>query len=246
MARYEIIVDTSQLTRPGAEIIISGHEGRHMARVRRIRAGIDARLKDGLGKAFSATVLAVKGDTVRFLLEESLPCPDDRLPVTLMPAIIKGRRMDWLIQKACELGAREIQPVLTRRTVVKNVRGSGRLNRWTEIAHQALKQCSGNMLTRILAPLPLISRLEDMHVSFKIMLHEDRGGRSIPSVLQEAGSCACFSMLTGPEGGFSREELKQCMEHGFITASLGPRILRAETAALAALSQLAGFFHDRA
>lgn len=246
MARYDLIVNTACLTHPGAEVVLSGSEGRHMARARRIRQGADARLKDGLGKAFSARVLSVKGDTVRFLLERPVPCPDDTLPVTLMPAVIKGRRMDWLVQKACELGVREIQPVITRRTVVKTVKehNTSRLRRWEEIARQALKQCGGNMLTRIFPPRPLIPLLEDMGCLFKIILWEGRDGKSVPSILQKADSSACFAMLAGPEGGFNIEELIQCLEHGFVTASLGSRILRTETAALAALSQFSGFFQQ--
>jgi DNA gyrase/topoisomerase IV subunit A len=108
MPRYEVVVDTDILS-SGGTVVLSGQEGRHLARVRRIRRGAVARLKDGLGLAFSAMVMSVRGEKVVFELVEQVPCPDDTLPLVLMPAVIKGKRMDWLIQKACELGVRGIR-----------------------------------------------------------------------------------------------------------------------------------------
>ena len=245
MARYEVVIDTACLACQGADVVLSGREGRHLARVRRIRQGASARLKDGLGRAFSARVVSVKRDTVRFALERCVPCPDDTLPVILMPAVIKGKRMDWLVQKACELGVREIQPVITERTLIKKAADrQKRCRRWEEIACQALKQCGGNMLTRINIPVPVTEIFEGVSGMVKIMLWEGRDGSPLFSLLKDAASMGQAAILAGPEGGFTRGEVAQCMERGFITATLGSRILRTETAALAALVQISAILQD--
>ena len=240
MARFEIIVDKGEVLCPGKILMLSGPEGKHLARVRRIRKGTYARVKDGMGMAFSAEVAAVSGDTVRLVLIEKVPCPDDTLPLVLMPAVIKGNRMDWLVQKACELGVREIRPVITRRTVAKSTEGTARFRRWESIARQALKQCSGNMLTRIYAPENLEDVVDNLGELLKIMLWEGTARRSLMSIIRGADAMRMTGILAGPEGGFSQDEITLCDEAGFVPATLGPRILRAETAAMVAVAQFAG------
>jgi len=245
MPRYEVVVDTGTLTSPGHELSVSGPEGRHLSRVRRIRPGAHARIKDGLGLAFTARVLSVSGDTVRFELMEQVPSGDDTLPLILAPAVIKGKRMDWLIQKACELGVREIQPVITRRTVVRPDDGVGRQRRWHSIAVQALKQCSGNRLTLIHSPLFLGQLLDISGGLFKIMLCEVFGKRTLMSTLFSEPQTETACMLLGPEGGFAPDEISRCAEAGFIQVTLGSRILRTETAAVAAVAQFAAVVQGR-
>ncbi len=242
MPRYEVVVDTDTLSSSGAEVVLSGPEGRHLARVRRIRRGATARLKDGLGLAFSATVMSVRGERVVFELVEQVPCPDDTLPLVLMPAVIKGKRMDWLIQKACELGVRDIRPVVTERTVIR-LGHESRSRRWQEIAVQALKQCSGNRLTRIYSPLSLADLLDNIGVLFKIMLWEGDAAKSLLSLMQDNVQFEKTGILAGPEGGFTPREAAMCIDSGFSRATLGPRILRTETAAFTAAAQLSAIFH---
>ncbi len=240
MARFEVIVDTDEVLCSGKILMLSGPEGKHLARVRRIRKGTYARVKDGMGIAFSAEVVAVSGDTVRIVLIEEVPCPDDTLPLVLMPAVIKGNRMDWLVQKACELGVREIRPVITSRTVAKSTEGTARFRRWQSIATQALKQCSGNMLTRIHAPVSLPDLVDNLSDLFKIMLWEGTVQRSLMSLLSTRNAGQTTGILAGPEGGFSQDEVTLCTESGFVQASLGTRILRTETASVVAAAQFAG------
>ncbi len=245
MARFEVIVHTSLLDAPDGELSISGPEGRHLAKVRRIRPGANAIIKDGLGKAFSAQVISVHGETVLFQITSQVPCPDDTLPLCLMPAIIKGKRMDWLVQKACELGVREIRPVITSRTVARPGNDRQRIRRWRDISVQALKQCSGNRLTEIQAPVHLEELLDSTRELFKIMLWEGTEERSMFSHLQARVPKRTMGILIGPEGGFTPDEVSACLNRGFLACSLGSRILRAETAAIAAAAQVAAVCQDR-
>ncbi len=240
MARYEVIAQTEALRSCGGMLKISGPEARHLARARRVRTGASVRIKDGMGLMFAARVAAVSGDGVSLELIEELPCPDDTLPLILMPAVIKGNRMDWLIQKACELGVREIRPVITSRTVAGSAGDSGRCRRWRSIAMQALKQCSGNRLTRIHVPAGLPELVDNSGAEFKIILCENTVKKSLISLFTEMvpGQSACI--LTGPEGGFSRDEINLCNRAGFAQATLGTRILRTETAAVTAAAQFMG------
>ncbi len=245
MARFGVVVDTSLLGTINSELKISGPEGHHLARVRRIRPGATATIKDGQGKAFSAQVISVQGETVRFHILEQVPCPDDTLPLCLMPAIIKGKRMDWLIQKACELGVREIRPVITHRTVVTSGNDRQRLRRWKDISIQALKQCSGNRLTEIQAPVSLDELLDNVKGLFKIMLWEGIEEISMFSQLQAKVTQRTLGILIGPEGGFTPDEVSVCLNRGFLTCSLGSRVLRAETAAITAAAQVAAACQGR-
>ncbi len=245
MARFEVVVAPPLLDTIDKELNISGPEGHHLARVRRIRPGAHATIKDGLGKAFSAQVISVQGETVRFHIIEQIPCPDDTLPLCLIPAIIKGKRMDWLIQKACELGVREIRPVITHRTVVRYGNDRQRIRRWRDISVQALKQCSGNRLTEIQPPVSLDELLDNVKGLFKIMLWEGKEERSMFSQLQDRVSQRSMGILIGPEGGFTPDEVSACLNSGFLACTLGSRVLRTETAAIAAAAQVAAACQSR-
>ena len=237
MARYEVIVESDVLHSCGGLLKISGAEARHLARARRARIGASVRVKDGLGLLFAARISNVSGDEVWLELLEELPCQDDTLPLIFMPSVIKGNRMDWLMQKLCELGVREIRPVITSRTVAKSTQGSEKCRRWRSIAMQALKQCSGNILTRIHAPVSLHEAIDNLDITLKIMLYENAQGKSLMALLKAMDPAGPACILAGPEGGFSREEIGLCGNTGFVQASLGTRILRTETAAVTAAAQ---------
>ncbi len=237
MSRIDIVTTTAHLASASDSIEIHGAQARHLARARRIRPGERAIIKDGKGLAFEAQAISIRPDRVVFSLTSEIECRDDTIPLILIPAVIKGKRMDWLIQKACELGTREIMPVITDRTVTRTESGSRKVKRWEEIALQALQQCSGNRLTRIHPPCPLDELLDNMSNIFKIMLYE--GERSTLFSRLLASECSDgkdmeLAVLTGPEGGLTTEEADMCRAHGFRSASLGSRILRTETACLAA------------
>ncbi len=239
MVPREVVVEPGSLGKPGDVVIVAGPEARHLVRVLRMGPGSRARLKDGCGRAFSATVISAGVSEVRFELHEETECGDDTLPLILMPAIIKGKRMDWLIQKACELGVRCIQPVITERTVSNPARDGSRARRWREIAVQALKQCRGNILTRVNAPMPLETLLDNPPGLRKIMLFEGEEGHFLLEELTETGSGVEIGIISGPEGGFSPGETGMCLQAGFRPVSLGSRILRAETASICAAAQVA-------
>ena len=230
-------MEPGSLGKPGDAVVVTGPEARHLVRVLRMGVGSRARLKDGCGRAFYATIISSDGAEVRFELHEETECRDDTLPLVLMPAIIKGKRMDWLIQKACELGVRCIQPVVTERTVSKPGRDGSRVRRWREIAVQALKQCRGNILTRVNAPVPLETLVDNTPVLLKFMLSEGGNCHFLPEELMKMEVGMEIGIISGPEGGFSSREAEMCQQAGFKPVSLGSRILRAETASICAAAQ---------
>ncbi len=244
MARNDIVVDTELLATMPHEIEISGSKARHFSKAKRLRTGEKAVIKDGMGLSFRAKVKGISHDTITFKILKPLECPDDTVPVTLVPAVIKGKRMDWLIQKACELGVREIRPVITERTVA-NPRGM-RVKRWREIAVQALQQCSGNRLTRIHEPVTLDELLDNLVHLIKIILLE---ADTHPPLLEFSDTISEFArteiaLLAGPEGGFTNHEITKCLDREFKPASLGTRILRTETAAIAAAAILRALYEQ--
>ncbi len=244
MARNDIVVDTELLETLPHEIEISGSRARHFAKAKRLRTGEEAVIKDGMGLSFMAKLKGVGPDTITFKVLSPLACPDDTIPVVLVPSVIKGKRMDWLIQKACELGVREIRPVITDRTVA-NPRGM-RVKRWREIAVQALQQCSGNRLTRIHEPVSLDELLDNLVHLIKIILLE---ADIHPPLLELVDNIREFpgteiAVLVGPEGGFTSREITKCLDREFKSASLGIRILRTETAAIATAAILRALYEQ--
>jgi 16S rRNA (uracil1498-N3)-methyltransferase len=153
--------------------------------------------------------------------------------------------MEWMLEKLCELGAGEWMPVLTERSVVSlsRERWESKLVRWKKIAIESCKQCGQASVPRLSAPVPFkeaMARLRD----FDLVLIPTLEGapRELHSVLQEKRPAKSVLVLIGPEGDFSPKEIKMTVEKGAIPVGLGPRVLRAETAAVFALSVIRFFY----
>jgi 16S rRNA (uracil1498-N3)-methyltransferase len=159
----------------------------------------------------------------------------------LVVAMLKANRMSWMIQKATELGVKAIYPVITHYSVIKvdTEKASTYLNRWKSIALQSLKQCRGNFLPIIHSPDSLERTLKKVSCAkAKIVLWEQEKKRSLFSAWNEQGNDIPVSIIAGPEGGFSREEITACRDAGFSSATMGKRTLRSETAAIGAVAAI--------
>src|SRR5262249_24651450 len=177
----------------------------------------------------------VDGRAVRGIIIAERPrLPEPRCAVTLVPALLKGERFDWLLQKATELGAAAIQPIMTQRTVRK-IDGDDRaaLKRWQRLVTEAAEQSGRGRIPVLHPPLALGEwRGAEYHVV--LVAHEGVTTRTVACTLgRETPSAA---LLIGPEGGFAADEVERLAASGAIPVSLGPLILRAETAAIAALT----------
>lgn len=169
--------------------------------------------------------------------------PESGLKLHLAQAIVKGDKMDWIIQKAVELGVTEITPLMTEFCNIKlnPQRAAKRIHHWQKIIISACEQ-SGRTKLPLLNPVDYLERwVDEQNADVKIICHpEIKDPHPRPSPVYERG----VRVLIGPEGGFSPSEVKMSMENGFKAMSLGPRILRADTAAVAALSILQNTWGD--
>lgn len=229
----------------GATFELPPQAAHHASRVLRLRAGDAVQLFDGLGNALDAKIYEIKGKHVQ--LHELQTCMDDAespLRIVLAQAMSSSEKMDWVVQKATELGAAEIHPVQTQRSVARlsGARAEKRTAHWRGITIAASEQCGRNVLPQVHAPLELAAWLEQ--------------ARSLPGsrfVLLPEGSTALhkqpppqdsITLLIGPEGGFSEDEIKMIHMAGFIPIRMGKRVLRTETAAMAGIAALQTLWGD--
>jgi len=224
---------------------IVGAQAEHMARVLRARPGMEADVVAG-GHVFHAEVAAVTANEVRFnLIAEILS--DPALPITLALAVYKFDRMEWAIEKATELGVAALAPVIARRTDKHLAQAAdARAERWRRIALEAAQQARRSDVPLIFDPVPLASRVRAASESTRIVLAEQERTTTLRHALDDAVSAAreempALEVAIGPEGGWAPEEEALFDANGWRAASLGPRILRAETAAIAALAVVASY-----
>jgi 16S rRNA (uracil1498-N3)-methyltransferase len=221
----------------GDRASLLGRNAEHLARALRVRIGQEFEVSTGdsvrLGR-----VVQVEDQRVEFELGETLP-QKEPARVTLLLAIFKFDRMEWAIEKATELGAAEIVPVISGRTDRRLASAAtARVERWRRIAHEAAQQSRRVLPPEIAAPQPLKSALS-VESELRILLCESERGTTLKQAIDgnwklEFGNSVALGV--GPEGGWTADELSAFTTAGWISASLGDSILRAETAAIAALS----------
>jgi 16S rRNA (uracil1498-N3)-methyltransferase len=226
-----------------ATATIVGAQAEHMARVLRAQQGMEADVVAG-GHVFHAEVAAVAPSEIRFNLIAELQA-DPALPVTLVVAVYKFDRMEWAIEKATELGVAAVAPVIARRTEKHlALAAEKRAERWRRIAREAAQQSRRSDVPLIHDPAALATRVRAVSPATRIVLAEQERTTTLRNALEEAVAAAQSEMpmleiAIGPEGGWAPEEEALFDANGWRAASLGPRILRAETAAIAALAVVA-------
>jgi 16S rRNA (uracil1498-N3)-methyltransferase len=189
--------------------------------------------------AYEAVITDLQKNSVAFCVEAKLPAIEDNLPhVTLVVALIKEQRWDLLLQKATELGVRSLQPLLTERSVIRldEKDFSKKLERWQSVLRSAAEQSEGLFIPSIETPLSVAAYLQQSPADLRLILQE-RGDTRKPmrDVLQEHTKQS-IALAIGPEGGWTTGELDLFEHAGFTGVSFGQRILRAETAAMAAMA----------
>ncbi|OYT69461.1 MAG: 16S rRNA (uracil(1498)-N(3))-methyltransferase [Chloracidobacterium sp. CP2_5A] len=219
-------------------------EAHHAVHVLRVRVGETASVFDGQGRAFRAVVAEASKRGVRLALAEPLPSNESPLDLTLAAAILKADKFEWVIQKAVELGVTRIIPLIARYVEPGLVRSvsSDRLDRWARISREATKQCGRSRLTPIATPRPMPDLLAAQGVKFFFTERDGQSwGRVVKSIDAPALSAIAF---VGPEGGWSDDEREQAAAGGAWLVTLGPRILRAETASALAVGLLQSALGD--
>jgi 16S rRNA (uracil1498-N3)-methyltransferase len=220
-----------------------GAQAEHMARVLRAHPGMEADVVAG-GHVFHAEVVAVAPGEVRFNLIAEVEA-DPALPVTLVMAVYKFDRMEWALEKATELGVAAVAPVIARRTE-KHLAAAAekRAERWRRIVHEAAQQSRRSDVPLIHEPAALATRVRAASAATRIVLAEQERSTTLRNLIEEAQAAAkdempALEIAIGPEGGWAPGEEALFDANGWRAASLGPRILRAETAAIAALAVVA-------
>ena len=214
---------------------LRGEEARHLTRVLRVEAGQRFEISDNAA-VYLATVAEARGERVVFRIEEPIASPPPPVRVTLCAALIKFDRFEWIVEKATELGVDRIQPIETARVEKGLFEASRkRAERWERIARESSQQSRRARLPEILAAVRFDVALAAA-TDVRVFLDEETAPpllRTLPESFDTA------ALLLGPEGGWTDREREQAIAAGWRPASLGPQILRAETAAVAALSVVA-------
>ncbi len=228
----------------GSRQTIEGEAANHITRVLRLRPGDPLILFDGRGGEHAARIEGLRKNAV--IVAVAAHEPTDRespLSLTLAQGLSRGERMDWVVQKAAELGVTRIIPVLTERTVVKldARQAQRRLSHWRGIAVAACEQSGRNRIPDIGAPLDLRAFLRDADTDATRLLLCPTAAQRIDSLTPPGRQVI---VLIGPEGGLTDPEQRAASAAGFLAVKLGPRVLRTETAAVAALTLLQHEFGD--
>ncbi len=207
----------------------------HAARVLRLAVGDALVLFDGSGCEWPAQITRIDRHGVTVQVGEVLQVRrESPLKVTLIQGISSGERMDFTLQKAVELGVSHIQPVSCVRSVVRlsAERAQKRQQHWQQLVIAACEQCGRNVIPEVAAVTPLNDVLGQAHAGLRLLL-DPVGAVTLHEL---AAPDQGLQLLAGPEGGFDPAERARALHNGFIGVRLGPRVLRTETAALAAIS----------
>lgn len=219
----------------GQHAVITGDNARHLSHVLRARVGQQFDLACD-GQVFAATISAIVPDRVEFTLGSARLRPV--IPeLTLMLAVFKFDRMEWVLEKATELGVTRILPIIAQRTDAHLARAAEkRTERWRKIVHAAAQQSRRSSEPALLAPLPLTTAYASVPDGQRLVLAETERQVRIADWLASTDSAAPLALAVGPEGGWTESELAELLRMGWNAVSLGDNILRAETAAIAALA----------
>jgi 16S rRNA (uracil1498-N3)-methyltransferase len=225
---------TEQNLLSGEQIELEESASHHLSKVLRMQAGRELILFNGAGGEFAATIHEVnKKNVIVSVQEHTGDNRESPLELELAIGISRGERFEWVLQKATELGVTKITPLITERTEVKvnGDRQEKMLDRWQHILISACEQCQRNLLPQLSAPIQISDWLPQVNSDLRFVLHH-RDSKTLPAEQKPQS----VTLLIGPEGGLSESEIAHALEQNFKALTLGPRVLRTETAPVAAIS----------
>jgi 16S rRNA (uracil1498-N3)-methyltransferase len=240
----------------GQAIELPASIAHHATRVLRLQHGAELVLFNGRGGEFQSVIAQIGKNSVTVVIEKHLAIErESQLSVTLAQTICASEKMDWIVQKAVELGVNRIQPIATKRSVVKlsAERGEKRLSHLRKVVISACEQCGRNLIPEVLPPASLQDWLgqqivyrgsfagEELSDSYFVLSPAAKEGLRYYS---RTSRTTAITLLVGPEGGFARDEEASVLAAGFLPLRLGPRILRVESAALAAVAAMQVIWGD--
>lgn len=219
----------------GGAAELRGDEARHLTRVLRAEPGRQYEVSDGQA-AYLAEITEARGDRVAFRILEAVDSAQPPVEITLLASLIKFDRFEWIIEKATELGVARIQPVEAARTEKGLFDASRkRMERWVRVAQEAGQQSRRLRAPEILPSVRFPSALAEP-ADYRIFLEESSAPALLKQLPESRTPSQSVALLVGPEGGWTDEERQLAAREGWAPASLGPQILRAETAAAAGIA----------
>jgi 16S rRNA (uracil1498-N3)-methyltransferase len=233
---------TEQSLEANASVGLESGPSQHVSRALRMKVGDSLVLFNGCGGQFPASIAAMDRKTVTVVTGDFEAIErESGLCLQLGIAISRGDRMDWVMQKATELGVSSIAPLLSERTEVRlgGERGEKKLRHWQQVVTSACEQCGRNQLPQVLSPQVPEQWLQAVQADVRLVLHHTAGNTD-PGPTPPAS----VALLVGPEGGLSPAEISAAEQAGFQPLQLGPRVLRTETAPLAAIAILQARWGD--
>jgi 16S rRNA (uracil1498-N3)-methyltransferase len=229
---------------PGASLSLTGGAAGHLTRVLRLRPRAALTLFNGRGGEYAASIERVQGSKVTVAVGAHEPIErESPFPLTLAQGVSRGERMDLVVQKATELGVARLVPVLTERSIVRldEEQSDRKSNHWRAVVIAACEQCGRNRLPQVALPARLHEFLRQPAADSVRLLLSLSAQLRIEDMPRPAHG---VTVLIGPEGGLSDAEQQDALAAGFTAVNLGPRVLRTETAAIAALTLLQREFGD--
>ena len=232
----------------GDTITLRGSDVSHIRTVLRLKSGDTVQVLDGRGSRFEVRLTGVAAKQVTGRIEVKMPAhTESPLSVRLGQALLKGNKFDTVLRKSIELGAGSVAALRTERCVVKVLRTeeAKKIQRWQKIAREAAKQSGRSKIPEVQQKIQSVESFcrENAHAHLKLIFWEDENESRLRD-LDPGSPPASIACLTGPEGGFHAREIDTARAFGFVPVSLGPRILRAETAPVVALSLLQNRWGD--
>lgn len=226
------------------EMYIEGVDARHISKVLRMQPGTQLQIVSDDGVSALAEIIAIDSErvTVR-CLEKLAESHEPRVKLVLAQGLAKGEKMDFIIQKAVEMGAYSVIPVAMEHSVVRldGAKSAKKVERWQKIAESAAKQSKRDIIPQVQPVQSMAEMLATCECQTKIIAYECEDRLSLKAALRAAEAASGISellLIIGPEGGISEGELEQARQAGAVPVSLGRRILRAETAGLVAISAI--------
>ena len=229
-----------------ALVTLPDDERAHLVRVLRLRPGDEIRVFDGRGREWRAEVSSTgRGRAVVKLLESITPMAEPRIRIALAAAVLKGDKMDDVVRDAVMLGVSSLQPLLTERAEVRtaNIVRARRVERWQKIAIASAKQCGRAVVPSVEPPRSLEALLTDASNGVRVMFVEP-GAIVTPSRIQDLDAPADATLLVGPEGGWTDEEVRTASQAGASLVTLGGLTLRADAMPVVALTAVKTVWED--
>lgn len=235
----------------GALLRLPEGPAQHLARVLRAKVGDALCVFNGQGGEYSAQIETLQRNAVTVRIGAHAAVErESPLETTLLQGIARGEKMDQILQKATELGVTSVIPVLTARSNVRLDPDSAarKQQHWQAVVIAACEQCGRNRVPNVQMPVDLAEALASTANGLRLLLAPDDSARSLRNLLTNppAGAPDSITLLVGPEGGFDSAEIARATQAGFVACRLGPRVLRTESAALAALAVLQALAGDLA